>query len=152
MLDRARETDPDLLVASLHWGPNMVEEPFESHERWGRWLLSEGVDVVHGHSAHVFQAVEVADDGLLLYDCGDFVDDYAIDDELRNDWSFLFELTVENDGTPTELRLVPVEIRDCAVHRASGGVAKWCRETMVERSRGYETSYQRDGDSLVVAL
>lgn len=152
MLDRARESDPDLLVASLHWGPNKVTTPFESHERWGRWLLSEGVDVVHGHSAHVFKAVENRDEGLLLYDCGDFVDDYVIDDELRNDRSFLFELTVDDAGTPTELRLVPVEIEGGAVHRATGDVARWCRETMVERSQGYGTRYERDGELLVVTV
>ncbi|SFR86199.1 poly-gamma-glutamate synthesis protein (capsule biosynthesis protein) [Halomicrobium zhouii] len=152
MLDRAREYDPDLLVASLHWGPNMVEEPFESHVRWGRWLLSEGVDVVHGHSAHVFEAVEARDDGLLLYDCGDFVDDYRVDEELRNDRSFLFELTVDDRATPVRLRLVPVEIRGCQVHLATGDAARWCRETMHERSRGYDTEFEREGESLAVEL
>ncbi len=152
MLDEAREADPDLLVASLHLGPNIVAEPFESHERWCRWLCAEGVDVVHGHSAHVFQAVEARDDGLILYDCGDFVDDYAVDDELRNDRSFLFELIVDGDGTATTLRLVPIEIAGCRVRRATDEVARWCRETMRERSQGYGTAHERDGESLVVAL
>jgi poly-gamma-glutamate synthesis protein (capsule biosynthesis protein) len=152
MLDRASEADPDLLVASLHWGPNMVEEPFEDHERWGRWLLSEGVDVIHDHSAHVFNAVEAREDGLILYDCGDFVDDYRVDRELRNDRSFLFELTVDDGGSATELRLVPVEIGDWQVRLATGDAARWCRETMVERSRGYGTEFRREGETLVVAL
>ena len=31
----------------------------------------------------------------ILYDTGDFIDDYAIHPELRNDWSFLFRVSVE---------------------------------------------------------
>jgi poly-gamma-glutamate synthesis protein (capsule biosynthesis protein) len=149
-VDDALATDPDLLVASLHWGPNMTTEVFDRHVRVGHWLLDRGVDVVHGHSAHVFKAVEVADEGLLIYDCGDFVDDYAVEEGLRNDRSFLFELTVSDDGTPRRLRLVPVEIRNCAVHLADGQVTQWCRETMRTRSQGFDTVFERDGDSLVV--
>jgi len=59
-LDRAREHDPDLLVASLHWGPNMEAEPSERHRRFGRWLAGR-VDLIHGHSAHVFQGIELVD-------------------------------------------------------------------------------------------
>lgn len=147
----ALATDPDLLVASLHWGPNMTTEVFDRHHEVGHWLLDRGVDVVHGHSAHVFKAVEVAEDGLIIYDCGDFVDDYAVDAALRNDRSFLFELTVSADGTPQELRLVPVEIRNCAVHLADGAVAQWCREAMRQRTREFDTEFERDGESLVVA-
>ncbi|WP_310920132.1 CapA family protein [Haloarcula saliterrae] len=150
-VDDALATDPDLLVASLHWGPNMTTEVFGRHREVGHWLLDRGVDVVHGHSAHVFKAVEVADNGLLMYDCGDFVDDYAVDDALRNDRSFLFELTVAEDGTPEQLRLVPVEIRNCAVHLAGGAVAQWCRETMRRRSREFDTAFERDGEALVAA-
>ncbi|MDS0282535.1 CapA family protein [Haloarcula onubensis] len=149
-VDDTLATDPDLLVASLHWGPNMTTEVFDSHREVGHWLLERGVDVVHGHSAHVFKAVEVAEEGLLMYDCGDFLDDYAVDDVLRNDRSFLFELTVSEDGTPQELRLVPVEIRNCAVHLADGEVAKWCREAMRQRSRDFGTEFAREGASLVV--
>ncbi|MFT4891936.1 MAG: poly-gamma-glutamate capsule biosynthesis protein CapA/YwtB (metallophosphatase superfamily) [Halobacteriales archaeon] len=35
-IDRARDRHPDLLVASLHWGPNMVEEPPDAFREFGR--------------------------------------------------------------------------------------------------------------------
>jgi len=69
-LERARETNPDLLVASLHWGPNMVTEPPESFREFGRWLIEDGVDIVHGHSAHVFQGIEVHEGRPIVYDAG----------------------------------------------------------------------------------
>jgi len=85
----------------------------------------------------------------VLYDCGDFVDDYAVEDDLRNDRGFLFEATVE-DGGIDRLWLRPVEIRDCAVHETPPGVAEWCRE----RSAPFGTSeeFDREKESLVLPL
>ncbi len=151
-MERARGAEPDLLVASLHWGPNMVTEPPPSFESFGRWLVDRGVDVVHGHSAHVFQGIEVHDGAPILYDAGDFVDDYAVDRELRNDRGFLFELHLDDDAVPAELRLVPTEIRDCSVHLADGDTATWSRERIRERSSPYGTTFERDGEELVLAL
>ncbi|WP_226039457.1 CapA family protein [Natrinema sp. DC36] len=151
-LERARETHPDLLVASLHWGPNMVTEPPESFREFGRWLIEDGVDIVHGHSAHVFQGIEVHEGRPIVYDAGDFVDDYRVDDELRNDRSFLFVLAVTPDGQPTELRLQPTEIDDCAVREADPEAATWSRERIRELSEPFGTEFDRDGDGLVLSL
>ncbi|MBZ6495718.1 CapA family protein [Natrinema longum] len=151
-LERARETNPDLLVASLHWGPNMVTEPPESFREFGRWLVDEGVDVVHGHSAHVFQGIEVYEGSPIVYDAGDFVDDYRADPELRNDRSFLFVLAVTPDGRPIELRLHPTEIDDCAVSEASPDAAAWSRDRMRELSTPFGTEFDRHGDGLVLSL
>lgn len=150
-LGRARANDPDLVVASLHWGPNMVAEPPASFRVFGRWLVDEGVDVIHGHSAHVFQGVEVYRGAPICYDTGDFVDDYRVEPELRNDRSFLFEVAA-TDGGLKELRLLPVEIDDCAVYRADGETASWCRERMRRRSDDFGTSFQTDAEELVVSL
>ncbi|SDR39273.1 CapA family protein [Natronobacterium texcoconense] len=151
-LERAQATDPDLLVASLHWGPNMVEEPPDSFREFGRWLVEEGVDVVHGHSAHVFQGIEVHEGRSILYDAGDFVDDYRVDPELRNDRSFLFVLTVSPDGTPRELRLHPTEIENCVVHEAGSDAAEWSRERMRELSEPFGTEFNREKETLVLSL
>jgi len=150
-LARAREADPDLLVASLHWGPNKVVEPNERFRAFGRWLAERGVDLVHGHSAHVFQGVEVRDGTPILYDCGDFVDDYAVDPDLHNDRSFLFELTIEA-GEISELRLVPTEIERCAVNGASDEAAAWSRDRMRELSAPFGTEFAVDEGELLLRL
>jgi poly-gamma-glutamate synthesis protein (capsule biosynthesis protein) len=150
-LDRARADDPDLLVASLHWGPNMVEEPPEEFRGFARWLVEEGVDFVHGHSAHVFQGIEVVDGVPVCYDCGDFVDDYAVDDDLRNDRSFLFEVSVEG-GRAVELRLFPTAIYDFSVHEAHPEVAEWSRHRMRELSAEFGTEFEREGGELVLDI
>ena len=151
-VQRALERDPDLLIASLHWGPNMVEEPPDSFREFGRWLIDEGVDLIHGHSAHVFHGIEVYRDRPILYDTGDFVDDYTVDDRLRNDRSFLFEVSVNAANRPAELRLTPTEIVDCSVRKAGPKAAAWARSRMRELSAPFGTSFERDGEQLVLEL
>ncbi|ELY80271.1 CapA family protein [Natrinema gari] len=151
-LERARETNPDLLVASLHWGPNMVTEPPASFRDFGRWLVENGVDVIHGHSAHVVQGIERYNGSPIIYDAGDFVDDYRVDEEMHNDRSFLFVLTVTPDGRPIELRLQPTVIDGCAVHEAGPEAAAWARERMRTLSAPFGTEFDRDGDALVLPL
>ncbi|ARS91768.1 CapA family protein [Natrarchaeobaculum aegyptiacum] len=151
-LERARETNPDLLVASLHWGPNMVTEPPESFREFARYLVDHGVGFVHGHSAHVFHGLEVYDGVPIVYDAGDFVDDYRVDPELRNDRSFLFVLSTSADGAHEDLRLYPTEIDDCAVHEASPGAAEWARDRMRQLSEPFGTTFERDDEALVCSL
>ena len=161
----ARALDPDLLVASLHWGPNMTEGPDAARRGFGRWLVEAGVDVVFGHSAHAFHGVEVVDGGgsgrpggggpgLVLYDAGDFVDDYAVDADLRNDRGFLFVLEVADGGAIERLRLEPTQIDDCAVHRVDEGDTGWWHETMRGRTERFDlgTEYEVDGAALVVEV
>jgi poly-gamma-glutamate synthesis protein (capsule biosynthesis protein) len=149
-LARARELDPDLLVVSLHWGPNMVEEPPDHFRAFGRWL-AERVDLVYGHSAHVFQGIEIYDGTPILYDCGDFVDDYAVDSDLHNDRSFLFEVAVE-DGEIRSLRLFPTETEGCAVHEAGPEAATWSRSRMRELSAEFGTGFDEEDGELVATI
>ena len=99
----------DLLILSIHWGPNMVERPSKEFRAFAHALIDAGVDVIHGHSAHIFQGVEVYKERLILYDTGDFVDDYWVDPLLRNDRGFLFLLEIANGSL--SVRLVPTLIR-----------------------------------------
>jgi poly-gamma-glutamate synthesis protein (capsule biosynthesis protein) len=150
-LAAARDADPDLVVVTAHWGPNWVTEPGETQQAFARWLVDRGADVVHGHSAHVLQGVEVYRGRPIMYDTGNFVDDYAVRDGYRNDRSFLFELRIE-DGRLAELGLRPVENAYTQVRRADESVAEWLRETFRERSRPFGTPLERDGLGLRVPL
>lgn len=149
-IERAQSTNPDLLIASVHWGENWIERPNDRLVSFGHWLVDKGVDLVHGHSAHVVQAIEQYGDGIILHDTGDLVDDFGIKDNLGNDKSYLFEITLDG-GDFEEIRLIPFHI-DNGVSHASEDEAAWLRETMRERSKPFETTYQREGNSLVVPL
>jgi poly-gamma-glutamate capsule biosynthesis protein CapA/YwtB (metallophosphatase superfamily) len=150
-VQRAESTDPDLLVASLHWGPNWEVRPSGRQQAFARWLVERGVDVVHGHSAHVVQGIEVYRGRPIVYDAGDFVDDYAVKPDLHNDRSFLFELEI-TDGRLDALRLVPIEIRRESAHRARPEAARWLRDRMRTLSEPFGTTFDRDGDGLRLTL
>lgn len=49
----------DLLVVSLHWGPELRSEPLPAQRALARALVEAGADVVLGHHAHVVQPVEL---------------------------------------------------------------------------------------------
>ena len=152
-LDRAADRDPDLVVASLHWGPNWETAPDDTQRAFARWLVEEGVDVVHGHSAHVLQGVEVYEGRPILYDCGDLVDDYVHREDVVNKRSALFELVVA-DGDLRALRAVPTVIADETAELAVGPTAAWVRETLRERSAPFGTTVERapDGEGVVIPL
>ena len=150
-LATVHERDPDLVVASLHWGPNWVVEPSRGQRAFARWLVDNGVDVVHGHSAHVVQGVETYRGRPIVYDAGDFVDDYVLKPDLHNDRSFLFDLVVA-DGRLARLDLHPVEIVDERVERASEEAAAWLRERMRALSGPFGTTVERSGRGLSVPL
>lgn len=109
----------DLVVLSLHWGPNMRRTPSRRFRRFAHAAIERGVDVVHGHSAHVVQAVERHGPGLVLYDTGNFIDDYWKFPLRRTVTSFVFLLDLQ-EGRPLRLRMVPVRIHPLPPRLATG--------------------------------
>ena len=67
----------DVVVLSLHWGPNWGYDIPQPHRRFAHRLIDAAdVSVVHGHSSHHAKAIEVYHQRLILYGCGDFLNDY----------------------------------------------------------------------------
>jgi poly-gamma-glutamate synthesis protein (capsule biosynthesis protein) len=150
-LATATDEQADLVVASLHWGPNWETSPAKQQREFARFLVDRGIDVVHGHSAHVVQGVETYRGHPIMYDTGDFVDDYVHREDVRNKRSFVFELVVA-DGRLDHLRLVPVRIRDEHVDVADDETGAWLRETMRARSGAVDTTVERAGSGLRIPL
>lgn len=118
-VEQLRDAGVKLVILSAHWGPNMVLSPPPWFRNFAHAVIDCGVDVFHGHSAHLFQGVELYNHGLILYDTGDVLDDYAIDPILRNDWSFVFLVDIDAQGLH-RLRMVPVHLHYTKVELAKG--------------------------------
>ncbi len=99
----------DVLIVSIHWGPNMVKRPTTHFRSFAHALIDLGVDILHGHSAHVAQGVEIYRSKLILYDTGELVDDYAVDPEMRNDRSFFFIVELDKSHI-ISLKMIPILI------------------------------------------
>jgi poly-gamma-glutamate capsule biosynthesis protein CapA/YwtB (metallophosphatase superfamily) len=88
----------DIVIVSSHVGPHFRRAPSKEYSDFAHCVLDLGVDIYWGHSNHMPQGVEIYNDKkLIMYDCGDFVDDYAVDSDYRNDLSFIFLLHMEED-------------------------------------------------------
>lgn len=147
----ARRQGADLIILSLHWGPNMVTTPPLEFQAFARAAIDRGVDLLHGHSAHVFQAVERHEKGLILYDTGDFLDDYAVDPERRNDWSFLFRVELA-ERRLHRLSLVPVRLTCARVDRAQASEFEAICARMRERCSPFETALAATPEGLELRL
>jgi poly-gamma-glutamate synthesis protein (capsule biosynthesis protein) len=120
---RRLRRDCDVVVAFPHWGPNMTVRPAAWQRRIAGDLLRAGADLVAGHSAHVFHGIEQTEHGLVAYDLGDALDDYAVDAELRNDLGVFAIWHVAADGT--WLELVGLFLDHCYTELAKGADADW---------------------------
>jgi poly-gamma-glutamate synthesis protein (capsule biosynthesis protein) len=141
----------DVVVFSIHWGPNMRDHPVPHFRDFARRVIDAGADVFWGHSAHVVQGVEFRNGKPILYDTGDFVDDYAIDTDLRNDLSALFVVHISPPDVE-RVEATPVRIDNMQVNVACGRDRDW----FVERfstfcaEMGTDVVTQPDRTALVI--
>lgn len=122
-IEGAKKAGAEFIILSLHWGPNMVQVPPARFRSFAQAAIDMGVDVIHGHSAHLFQGIEFYQNGVIFYDTGDFLDDYAVDSVLRNDWSFIFMLEIK-DKRVHKVKLRPVRLKYAQTNLASGEEAE----------------------------
>ena len=115
-----REGAQDPVLVCPHWGPNMVTAPTGAVRRAARLLDELGVGLVAGHSAHVFHGVA----GRILFDLGDFVDDYRVDPILRNDLGLLWFVDLEG-GQPVRVEALPLRLEYCHTRVAEAEDAAW---------------------------
>lgn len=99
-------------ILSLHWGPNMVLEPSQTFIDIAHGAIDLGYKIFFGHSAHVFQGIEIYKSCPIIYAAGDLVDDYAIDPYYKNDHGLLFELEIHDKRT-TQISLYPIFLDFC---------------------------------------
>ncbi len=119
-IENARAQGADLVVFSNHWGANFVERPSSKFRSFARRVIELGADIYHGHSAHICQGIEIYRGKPILYDTGNFIDDYAVNPLLRNDRSCLFKVMVER-GKLSRIELLPVSLSVAHVALARGG-------------------------------
>lgn len=108
----------DFVIVSAHVGPNWGA-PSAAMRTLAQEIVLLGADCYWGHSNHTPQGIELFHGRVILYSTGDFIDDYAVDPEERNDLSFLFTVDVEQ-GRATQVRLYPVQIEDFCIRLAQG--------------------------------
>lgn len=125
----------DLVVLSLHWGGNWGYEVTPAQRAFAHALIDEaGVALVYGHSSHHPRAAEVHRGHLVLYSCGDLLNDYegiTGHEAYRGDLGLMYFPHLDREhGRLCELTLVPTRIRDFRIGQPSARDRRWLLDAM----------------------
>jgi len=157
--DLSGERPPDWLMAELtedasepvvvcaHWGPNMTAAPTPPVRRAAAALGHSGAALIAGHSAHVFHGVA----GRVLFDLGDFIDDYRVDPVLRNDLGLLWLVELDR-GEMVSLEALPLKLDYCHTRVADGDDAAWIARRFIDACSELGTRGREHGGRLLVDL
>lgn len=151
--DLARKTarPGDILVVSIHWGGNWGYGVSNAQRQFAHRLIEEaGASIVHGHSSHHPKGVEVYRNRLVLYGCGDFLNDYegiSGFESYRGDLSLMYFADIDAaSGDLLQLRLVPLHMRRMRLERASGADVEWLAHMLDRESAPFGVrARQADG-------
>jgi poly-gamma-glutamate synthesis protein (capsule biosynthesis protein) len=131
----------DVVIASIHWGGNWGYEVPRAYGHFAHRLIDGGVDIVHGHSSHHPRPIEVCRGKLVLYGCGDFIDDYegiTGYEAFRDDLVLMYFPTVDaHTGHLVGLRMAPMRIRKMRLQQASPAEAEWLRARLTDISGAF---------------
>lgn len=145
----ARRTG-DLVAVSIHWGSNWGYRVPPEHIRFAHDLVDGGADLVHGHSSHHPRPLEVYRGRLILYGCGDLVDDYegiTGHEQYRDDLRLLYTARLDKDtGALRGLRLTPFQARRLTLHRAHLRDAHWLHAALTQHSDPFSATLTVGGD------
>jgi poly-gamma-glutamate synthesis protein (capsule biosynthesis protein) len=140
----------DLVVVSVHWGSNWGYDVPAAHVRFAHQLIDAGVDVVHGHSSHHPRPIEVYRERLVLYGCGDLIDDYegiSGYERYRGDLRLLYFAAL--DPRTRELRklwMLPMQVRQMRLRPASPSDARWMCDVVDRISRPFRSHVNLEPD------
>jgi poly-gamma-glutamate capsule biosynthesis protein CapA/YwtB (metallophosphatase superfamily) len=131
---------PDVVVVSIHWGPNWGYGIADEQRRFAQSLIEDfGVSVVHGHSSHHAKGIEIYRNRLILYGCGDFLNDYeGIGGyrQYRGDLALMYFVDIDAASAElVRLEMVPLQIRNFRFARPSRADVDWLQRTLDRECR-----------------
>jgi poly-gamma-glutamate synthesis protein (capsule biosynthesis protein) len=142
----------DIAVASIHWGGNWGYSIPRGQRRFAHALIEEaGIDLIHGHSSHHVKAIEVYRGRLILYGCGDLLNDYegiGGYESYQPGLALLYFPEMDPAGGGLRrLRLSPMRRRDFRLRRASRREAERLGGLLTREGRRFGTGavLQPDG-------
>ena len=137
MIARRRQPD-DIVVVSIHWGPNWGYDVPDEQRRFAHALIDTAdVSIVHGHSSHHAKAIELYRNRLVLYGCGDFLNDYegiGGYEAYRSDLPVMYFADIDTtDRNLVALDIVPLQIRQFRLVRPGDRDIDWIAQTFGSR-------------------
>lgn len=139
------EQKGDIIIVSIHWGSNWGYDIPPDQKKFAHNLIEEaGVDIIHGHSSHHVKGIEVYNKRLIIYGCGDLLNDYegiGGHEEFRPDLSLMYFASVDpSSGELIQLRMTPTQMKRFSIQKASRQDALWLRDTLNREGKKLGTS------------
>ncbi len=153
---RAVKQPGDVVVASIHWGGNWGYDVADDYTGFAYSLIDDaGVDIIHGHSSHHPKGLQVYRNKLVIYGCGDFLNDYegiSGYEAFRDDLTLMYFVRVDPaSGNLVSLNMLPMQIKRFRLNRASGKDVQWLKEVLDRESRKWGARIEmKDGRTLVL--
>ncbi len=72
IFERLKSQDPDLIIATFHWGEEKAKFPGKSQIKLAHEAIDNGADLVIGHHPHVLQGIEKYKGKYIVYSLGNF--------------------------------------------------------------------------------
>jgi len=153
---QAMRQPDDIIIASIHWGGNWGYAIDEEMRIFAHALIDEaGADLVHGHSSHHPRPLECYRGKLILYGCGDLINDYeGIEgfDEFHPDLALLYFPQLAPDGTLRSLAMRPLRRQRFTLQQASKAEAAWLTATLGDACRRFGCRLILDADNTLRLL
>lgn len=100
------------VILFIHWGPNFIKTPTNEMKYLAKELLNDGtVNIIAGTSSHHVQEIEIINNGIVFYGLGDFIDDYAIDEQFKSNLGMMAWLELDSNYNLKTWKTIPTEIR-----------------------------------------
>ena len=145
LLESVRPTEGEPVLVCPHWGPNLAPVPVPEVRRAAEALTGAGAALIAGHSAHVFHGVA----GRVLFDLGDFVDDYRVDPRLRNDLGLLWFVDIRG-SEPVRIEALPLKLDYCHTRVAQGQDREWIKARFLRACADLGTYAEERNGRLVI--
>ena len=112
------------------------------------------MSIVHGHSSHHPRAIEIYRDRLILYGCGDFLNDYegiGGYERYRDDIALMYFADLDpTSGSLQALKLAPLQIKNFRLSIPSWRDIEWIQQRLDGECQQFGTRVVLDSERQLV--
>lgn len=114
-LDLAKEQEPDIICASIHWGIEYKQKQNDAQEQLANYMFENGVDIILGNHAHVVEPMErktvKLEDGtekevFVVYALGNFISGQTIE---HTKSTAILDMVITKSGKDGKIRIDNVD-------------------------------------------
>jgi poly-gamma-glutamate capsule biosynthesis protein CapA/YwtB (metallophosphatase superfamily) len=141
----------DVIIVSIHWGPNWGYAIPRDQMRFAHALLERApISIIHGHSSHHPKAIEVYQNRLVLYGCGDFLNDYEGIrgyEQFRDDLALAYFADIDPATADiVAVKMAPLQIRRFQLVPPSSGDVDWLLRSLDREARRFGSRVELEPD------